>query len=57
MAMSLTQELLARAQSKLRDAESALEADSTNRWLKMSVELAQDKVESIRRGLVEDERH
>jgi len=48
-AMDLTQELLGRAQVKLSKAELALEAEPTNRWLKMSVEFLRDEVETLKR--------
>jgi hypothetical protein len=51
MAPTLTHELLDRAQSKLKEAERALQADPTNKWLKMAVHAALDKVESIQRSL------
>ena len=51
MAPTLTHELLDRAQSKLKEAERALQADPTNKWLKMAVHDAQDKVQSIQRSL------
>ena len=47
--MDLTQELLGRAQVKLSKAELALEAEPTNRWLKMSVEFLRDEVETLKR--------
>jgi hypothetical protein len=48
-AMQLTQELLGHAQVKLSKAELALEAEPTNRWLKMSVEFLRDEVETLKR--------
>jgi hypothetical protein len=51
MAPTLTHELLASAQAKLRDAERALAADPTNKWLGMAVQVLQAKVESIQRSL------
>jgi hypothetical protein len=48
--MTLTQELLARAQAKLNDAERALQADPTNKWLAMAVQVAREKVESLQDG-------
>jgi len=48
-AMHLTQELLGLAQVKLSKAELALEAEPTNRWLKMSVEFLRDEVETLKR--------
>ena len=51
MAPTLTHELLALAQAKLKDAERALQADPKNKWLGMAVQVAQDNVESIRRSL------
>jgi hypothetical protein len=51
MAPTLTHELLDRAQSKLKEAERALQADPTNKWLKLAVQAARDKVEPIRRIL------
>jgi len=48
-AMDLTQELLGHAQVKLSKAELALEAEPTNRWLKMSVEFLRDEVETLKR--------
>jgi hypothetical protein len=51
MAPTLTHELLDRAQAKLKEAERALQADPTNKWLKMAVHDAQDKVQSIQRSL------
>jgi hypothetical protein len=51
MAPTLTHELLDRAQAKLKEAERALQADPTNKWLKMAVHAAVDKVESIQRSL------
>jgi hypothetical protein len=51
MAPTLTHELLDRVQSKLKEAERALQADPTNKWLKMAVQAALDKVESIQRSL------
>jgi len=47
--MHLTQELLGLAQVKLSKAELALEAEPTNRWLKMSVEFLRDEVETLKR--------
>ena len=47
--MDLTQELLGHAQVKLSKAELALEAEPTNRWLKMSVEFLRDEVETLKR--------
>jgi hypothetical protein len=47
--MHLTQELLGHAQVKLSKAELALEAEPTNRWLKMSVEFLRDEVETLKR--------
>jgi hypothetical protein len=47
--MHLTEELLGIAQAKLKKAEVALEANPTNRWLKMSVEFLLDEVETLRR--------
>ena len=55
MAPSLTHELLARAQAKLKEAESALRADPANKWLGMAVQVARDKVESIQRSLLDGE--
>ena len=55
MAPSLTHELLARAQAKLKDAECALDADPANKWLGMAVQVARDKVESIQRSLLDDD--
>jgi hypothetical protein len=43
MAQSLTHELLARAEVKLKDAESALRTDPANKWLGMAVQVARDK--------------
>jgi hypothetical protein len=54
MAPLLTHELLARAEAKLKDAESALRADPANKWLGMAVQVARDKVESIQRSLLDD---
>jgi hypothetical protein len=51
MVQTLTHELLARALAKLEQTERALQADAENRWLKMSVEVAREKVESIQRSL------
>jgi hypothetical protein len=51
MAPTLTHELLDRAQAKLKEAERSLQADPTNKWLKMAVHAALDKVESIQRSL------
>jgi len=45
--MHLTQELLDHAQAKLKNAELALEAKPTNRWLKMSVEFLRDEVSTL----------
>ena len=53
MAPTLTHELLARAQAKLKDAERALQADPSNKWLAMAVQTARDKVASIQRSLDE----
>ena len=47
MTPTLTQELLARAQAKLRQVEGALQADPTNKWLAMAVQVARDKVDSM----------
>ena len=47
--MHLTEELLGHAQVKLSKAELALEAEPTNRWLKMSVEFLRDEVETLKR--------
>ena len=47
--MHLTQGLLGHAQVKLSKAELALEAEPTNRWLKMSVEFLRDEVETLKR--------
>jgi hypothetical protein len=47
--MHLTQELRDQAQAKLEKAELALEANPTNRWLKMSVEFLRDEVETLKR--------
>jgi hypothetical protein len=55
MAPSLTHELLACAEAKLKDAESALRADPANKWLGMAVQVARDKVESIQRSVLEDD--
>ena len=55
MVPSLTQELLTLAQAKLKDAERALQFDPANKWLKMSVQFAQDKVEAIRQSLTKDQ--
>jgi len=51
MVPTVTEELLARALVKLQQAELALQADSENKWLKMAVEVAREKVESIQRSL------
>jgi len=51
MVPTVTEELLARALVKLQQAERALQADSENKWLKMAVEVAREKVESIQRSL------
>jgi hypothetical protein len=51
MAPTLTHELLDRAQAKLKEAERALQANPTNKWLNMAVHAAQDKVQSIQRSL------
>ena len=51
MGPTLTHELLARALVKLQQAERALQADAENKWLKMSVEIAREKVDSIQRSL------
>jgi hypothetical protein len=51
MAPTLTHELLDRAQAKLKEAERAFQADPTNKWLKMAVDTARDKVQSIQRSL------
>ena len=57
MAPSLTHELLARAEAKLKDAESALRADPANKWLGMAVQVARDKVESIQRSMLDGDDH
>jgi hypothetical protein len=51
MVPTVTEELLARALVKLQQAERALQADSESKWLKMAVEVAREKVESIQRSL------
>jgi hypothetical protein len=55
MAPSLTDELLARAEAKLKDAECASDADPANKWLGMAVQVARNKVESIRRSLLDSD--
>jgi hypothetical protein len=57
MSLPLTNELLAKALAELAKAERALEADPTNKWLKMSVEVEKNKVESIRQSLSKDKLH
>ena len=47
--MHLTEELLGIAEAKLHKAETALAANPTNRWLKMSVEHLLDEVETLKR--------
>jgi hypothetical protein len=47
--MHLTDELLGIAQAKLQKAETALAANPTNRWLKLSVEHLLDEVETLQR--------
>ena len=54
MHLSLTRELLAREEAKLKEAERALQADPANKWLDVAVQFARDKVESIRRSLLKD---
>jgi hypothetical protein len=51
MELPLTKELLAQALVKLAKAERALQANPTNKWLQMSVQVEMEKVESIRQSL------
>jgi hypothetical protein len=44
-------QLLKQAQAHLKDAERLLDADPTDEWIKMSVELLRDEVESLRQIL------
>ena len=57
MELPLTNELLAQALVKLANAERALQANPTNKWLQMSVQVEKDKVESIRQSLLKSEVH
>ena len=53
--MQVTQNLLQHAEAKLRNAQRALEAHPTNKWLTASVEFLQDEVETIRRILMKED--
>ena len=57
MELPLTTELLAQALVKLAKAERALQANPTNKWLQMSVQVEKEKVESIRQSLSRLEVH
>jgi hypothetical protein len=50
-APSLTEELLAQAQAKLKKVEQTLVDDPTNQWLQKAVLHERDQVEVIRRAL------
>jgi hypothetical protein len=47
--MQVTQDLLRYAEAKLKNAQRALDAHPTNKWLKSSVECLRDEVVTIRR--------
>jgi hypothetical protein len=53
--MQVTKNLLRHAEAKLKNAQRALEAHPTNRWLTASVEFLQDEVETLRRNLLKED--